>query len=101
MTNDPDPVALALADALPDLSHPSGQRVWLVGLTGDKFKRTRLTCSEAIVRWFRKRSEDQHFCALCGTAEGEVQAANQRAAEAWQQADATANELRELKKELA
>lgn len=101
MQPEADPVVVQLADVLPDLSHPTGQRVWLAGLSGDKMKRTRTTVAEAIVGWFRKRSDDQQRCILCGVGEGEVQKANERAAQAWQQADATANDLRQARSQLA
>jgi 16S rRNA G966 N2-methylase RsmD len=95
-----DPVAEALAAVLPDLSHPSGQRVWLAGLAGDKLRRTRTTVAEAIVGWLRKRSTEQERCILCGTGTGEVAGANARAADAWQQADAATNDLRTAEKRL-
>ena len=89
-----DPVAEQLADVLPDLSHPSGQRVWLTGLAGEKMRRTRATVAEAIVAWLRKQSEEKQHCILCGVADGEVQRANDSAREAWEHADRYRNRLR-------
>lgn len=99
--NEVDPVAEALAEALPDLSHPSGQRVWLAGLAGDKLRRTRITCAEAIVAWFRKRSEDQDRCTLCGVGTGEVDRARQGSADGWEAADTAMNELRRANARIA
>jgi hypothetical protein len=96
-----DPVAAELADILPDLSHPSGHRVWLAGMAGDRLQRSRLICAEAIIGWLRKRSVDLDRCSLCGVTDGEVGRANASAADAWKNADSVMNELRAAKTRIA